>query len=148
LELLRAPLSGTACVAYELAIRTDDSVLAPDPTWLLLEHHNASCVVGGVRVEPDSLRLELPRVRIPVDADDDPTVGAALSRRGFFTHDTRVVVYEAVLLPEVAIELAPVHAQLGRRTGKVLRATLLPVQSAMPERTASSGPEQRRALLG
>ncbi|MBC8073133.1 MAG: hypothetical protein IAG13_32725, partial [Deltaproteobacteria bacterium] len=146
--LLRAPLSGTPCVAYELAIRTDDAVLAPDPTWLLLEHHNAAFEVAGVRVEPDSVRLELPRMRIPVDADDDPTVGAALSRRGFFTHDTRVVVYEAVLLSDVAIELAPVDARLGRRTGKVLRASLLPVQPAMPERTEWQRPERARALLG
>jgi hypothetical protein len=151
--LLRAPLSGTPCVAYELAIRIDTDRLAPDPTWLLLEHHNAQLVIDGTRVEPDSVRLDLPRSRIPVDAEDDPTVGAALSRRGFFAHDTRVVVYEAVLLPGVAVELAPVDAQLGRRVGKVLRLSLSPMQPLGAERASErSGehgePGRSRALLG
>ncbi len=150
--LLRAPLSGTACLAYELAIRCDAVELAPDPTWLLLEHRNAAMDVAGASVEIDSVRLALPRVRVPVDRDDDPTVGAALARRGFFSHDTRVVVYEAVLLPEVAVELAPVAATVGKRVGKVLRLSLLPVQPALPERAAmrerASEPERARALLG
>ena len=81
--------------------------------------------------------------------EDDPTVGAALGRRGFFSHDTRVVVYEAVLLPEVAVELAPVDARVGRRVGKILRLSLLPMQPTMPERAnTADAPAQARALLG
>jgi hypothetical protein len=144
-SLLRAPLSGSACLAYELAIRSDAAELAPDPTWLLLEQRNAAMEVGGRNIAVDSVRLHLPRVRVPVDRDDDPTVGAALARRGFFTHDSAVVVYEAVLLPEVAVELAPVEARVGPRVGKVLALSLLPVQPAMPERTDAR--EHRRRLL-
>lgn len=133
-SLLRAPISGTPCLAYELAIRCDATELAPDPTWLLLEQHNAAMEIGGRSIAVDSVRLQLPRVRVPVDRDDDPTVGAALARRGFFAHDTAVVVYEAVLLPEVAVELAPADARVGARVGKVLALSLLPVQPTMPER--------------
>jgi hypothetical protein len=120
-EPLRAPLSGRACAAWEVGVRTDDDGHAKDGTWLLLEQHSAPATVGGRAVAADAVRLDLDRVR----ADpEDPTHAAATSRflheRGFLSSDTTLRFFEAIV---------PVGAEVTisrEATGAVLRAAGAP----------------------
>lgn len=60
-ELLRAPLSGRPCVAYEVAVRSDDDPSASMSSWTLLEQDNVDFHVGEVEVERGGALLSLTR---------------------------------------------------------------------------------------
>lgn len=94
-ETLRAPLSGTPCLGYELAVRPRRGFLQPTPRWSLLEQNVAAFRVGTIEI--GSCRLDLKRRRLPPAAftADAPR---ALVARGLTLHDDPEV-YESLLLP-------------------------------------------------
>lgn len=100
--LLRAPLTGRACLAYELGIRIDDDAGAPASTWLLIEQRSTAFVVGEHRYPPDSVRLDLPRTRVEPTALDEDRVGGIMRARGFLTTDTTLALFESIV-PDAAL---------------------------------------------
>jgi hypothetical protein len=95
-----APLSGRACVAYEIGIREDAEADSPDGSWLLLEHRSAQLRVGERVLPGDSITLDVSEHRTPValTEDDHERWGRFLRERGYTGHEA-VVVYETILEP-------------------------------------------------
>ncbi len=132
--LLRAPLTGRACVAYELAIRTDDDAGAPESTWLLLEQRSTAFTVGDHRYPADSVRLDLARTRVEPAALDEDRVGAIVRARGFLTTDTTLALFESIVPDATPIEVAPVQLRVGPsgRLRELARVRVSPVPAALP----------------
>jgi hypothetical protein len=136
--LLRAPLTGRSCVAYELGIRTDDDAGAPDSTWLLLEQRSTALRVGTTRYPPDSVRLDLARIQVEPTALDEDHLGAIVGARGFLTTDTTLALYESIVPESAPIEVQATAMRTGPagRAGELARVRLLP---ASPILSASAG---------
>jgi hypothetical protein len=99
LELLRAPLSGRPCIAYEVAVggpESDDRL----STWRLVEQRNVACRVGELAVGDDQLVLQLPRESwlSGTPAGEDANLSRFLRMRGLFDSD-RVEIFETILVP-------------------------------------------------
>ncbi len=95
-----APLSGRPCLGYEIGIREDGQLDAPDGTWLLLEQHVAPLRVAGRQLDGDAARLHLPRT--PITADD--RLASFLRRRGLNPDGRDLVVCESILEPGASVE--------------------------------------------
>ena len=132
--LLRAPLTGRSCIAYELGIRTDDDPGAPASTWLLIEQRSTAFTVGKERYPPDSVRLDLARTRVEPTALDEDRLGAIVRARGFLTTDTTLALFESIVPDAARIEVQPTHATIGPsgRQGELARVRLLPAQPVLP----------------
>lgn len=107
--LLRAPVSGRLCVAYELGIRHDDNADQPDGTWLLLEQRSAAFRVSDMLIAKHHARLFLPRQPAPEEwKSGDAKAKRFLRERGFFISDD-VHVFETILEPgeRVTVSTSP-----------------------------------------
>ena len=136
--LLRAPLTGRSCVAYELGIRTDDDAGAPESTWLLLEQRSTAFAVGREHYPPDSVRLDLSRTKVEPTALDEDRLGAIVRARGFLTTDTTLALFESIVPDAARIEVQPTQLRTGPsgRLGELARVRLL---TAVPELPAAVG---------
>jgi hypothetical protein len=132
--LLRAPLTGRDCLAYELGIRTDDDASAPEATWLLLEQRSTAFAVGEERYPADSVRLDLARTRVDPAALDEDRLGAIVRARGFLTTDTTLALFESIVPDATRVEVAPVQLRAGPsgRPLELARVRLSPLPTAVP----------------
>lgn len=104
-DLLRAPLSGRACVAYEVGLRGDG---ADDPdlrTWALLEQRLGEVRVGEQRLDPGTTHLDLPRDhRGALESIElDAAARTWLRRRGFAASGAALHAFETIV--EVGTEV-------------------------------------------
>ena len=99
-DLLRAPLSGRPCVAYEVAVRSDDDPSASMSSWTLLEQDNVEFHVGEVEVERGDALLTLPRSLAwrGVLAKQGERVKRFMRMRGLLDVE-EVYVYETIVAP-------------------------------------------------
>jgi len=116
-ELVRAPLSGRMCVAYEVGLRRDAS---PDDSlneWALLEQRVAPMRIGDTEVDPARTFVDLPRQlhgRLgEVDVDDAAVT--YLRDRGFSMQGCSLYAFENVLEPQEPVVLSTMES------GAVLR---------------------------
>ncbi len=117
--LLVAPLSGQPCIGYELGIRHDRDPAAPVTSWLLLEQRSTAFVVGDAQYEPDGVLLSLPRMVFESETIEPATLTTLLRQRGFAS-DHRLVLFEAVLLDDSAVEVTLASVRTGpRRRGEL-----------------------------
>lgn len=116
-DVLRAPLTGRPCVAWEVGARPDDDADDPPETWWLVEQRVASLEVDGVSLEPARTHLELPRVRLGTldETELDDSARAFLRQRGIGSDGGSVHLFESIVEPE-----ARVSAEIGP-DGSVLR---------------------------
>lgn len=107
-ELLRAPLSGRSCAAYEIGVRRDDDAEAPLATWNLLEQKIAELVVDGDRVDPARTRLELPRQRLGslLEFQLDEPARVYLRQRGIGAEVVSVELFETIIEPGAEVSIA------------------------------------------
>ena len=99
-DLLRAPLSGRPCLAYEIAVRGDDSPDRSFSSWRLVEQDNAEFRVGEVEVPRGGAVLRIPRELASagvVSGEAEPTQHY-MRMRGFLGSD-EVYIYETILAP-------------------------------------------------
>ena len=95
-SLLTAPLSGRACLAYELGVRSDDNAQDEDWSWTLLEQRVVPMSVGEHRMQSQPyLRLR----RTLHQAAMDESAKFELRKRGVDLSRPGYCVYESVLLP-------------------------------------------------
>jgi hypothetical protein len=104
---LQAPLSGRACIAWQLGVRREGAPTDPAWTWALLEKDVASGSVDGRAIDPSRCHLDAPA--LTHEAGDDPVVLAALQRRGIDTTRPGLQVFETLVLAGDAVQL-DVHA--------------------------------------
>jgi hypothetical protein len=132
--LLRGPLTGRPCIAYELGIRTDDDAGAPDSTWLLLEQRSTAFAVGKERYAADAVRLDLVRTKVEPTALSEDRLGAIVRARGFLTSDTTLALFEAIVPDDARIEVQPTQMRTGPsgRAAELARVRLLPAQPVLP----------------
>jgi hypothetical protein len=103
--LLRAPFTGRACVAYEVAVLFDHPGDAWPPTWALREMRSCAFEVDGGEVEKDRAMLtgatEL--VEKPVMSEEEKR--RFLRERGLFLADGKFDLYEAIVAPNERVEV-------------------------------------------
>ncbi|HLT38214.1 MAG TPA: hypothetical protein VK034_18140 [Enhygromyxa sp.] len=99
-ELLRAPLSGRPCVAYEVAVRDDADASASSPSWRLLEQDSVGFRVNEVEVAPGEALLKLRREPFSngVIGSENETTRRFMRTRGLLASED-VFVYETILAP-------------------------------------------------
>lgn len=100
--LLTSPLTGRACVAWEVAVRKDDDPLAPDGTWLLVERRSCRLTVGGTGVPTDRLAADLPRERVRIG---DTELSHFARERGLDPTGLSLVVYETIVPEDAVVDL-------------------------------------------
>ena len=106
-ELLRSPLTGRSCVAYEVGLRDDLDRTDELSSWALLEQRVASMSIGGVVVNPSATFVELSRESLG-ELDPQNLDAAAvewLLERGFTPVGSTLTVFESVLLPQASLSL-------------------------------------------
>ncbi|HVH98861.1 MAG TPA: hypothetical protein VM869_09125 [Enhygromyxa sp.] len=106
-ELLRAPLSGRPCIAYEVAVRDDDDPNGKLASWRLLEQDNVRFRVGELAVEPGEALLQLRREPFHrgTIGSMDPAARRTLRMRGLLDSEA-VHVYETILVAGDACEVS------------------------------------------
>ncbi len=107
-ELLRSPLTGRACVAYEVGLRQDAQPTGPLETWALLEQRVAPLDVDGMRVDPVAIFVELPREclgQLSPEGVEAPAI-EWLEERGFSAVGSSLFVYESIIGPDAPISIA------------------------------------------
>jgi hypothetical protein len=114
-DLLIAPLSGRACVAYEVGIREDGDRDADAGSWLFLEQRVTTLSVGGTTLPGETISLDVADRRAPAELAEDNHArwGRFLRERGFTGHEA-VTVYETIVGPGAPLVVSR------RRTGLVL----------------------------
>lgn len=124
---LIAPLSGRACVAYDIAVRSDDDGRASLGTWHLIEQQTAALRADAGTVERGKAWLELTERRLfePDSADELQRVERFLRERGFTPHDHHV--FETVVAPEATVRATTEGGRVVLRPDAV--AALPPVRS-------------------
>lgn len=123
-ELLRSPLTGRACVAFEVGLREDLNSTGELSSWALLEQRVASMSVAGIAVDPAVTFVELPRESLGELAPESLDAAAVewLLERGFTPVGSTLTVFESVLPPEARLSLAQ------SSVGAVLRAASTALQ--------------------
>ncbi|MCB9701516.1 MAG: hypothetical protein H6711_06475 [Myxococcales bacterium] len=98
-ELLRAPLSGRPCVAYEVGARRDrDADDAELGSWLLLEQRSAAFVIGEVSVAADRAALSLrPRAHFAGDDAPDPAARDRFLRERGILSTEPIELFETIV---------------------------------------------------
>jgi hypothetical protein len=102
---LVAPLSGRACVAYEVGVRHDTHRSGALRTWALLEQRNAPFEVAGTRVRADGTHLALRRELHRPREVDLPRVHDYLRARGIDPHARDLVLYETIVTKNAGVHL-------------------------------------------
>lgn len=124
-ELLRSPLTGRSCVAFEVGLRQDRNVTGEMSSWALLEQRVAPMSVGGATVNPGRTFVEVSRERLGELTAE--VLGAAavewFLERGFSAIGSNMTVFESVLLPEGRLSLtqSPDGCVLRRASGALER---------------------------
>jgi hypothetical protein len=106
-ELLRAPLSGRPCIAYEVAVRDDDDATGSPSSWRLVEQDNVGFRVGELEVAPGEALLQLRRELLSkgtIGSEND-AIRRYLRMRGLLDSEA-VYIYETILAPADACELS------------------------------------------
>lgn len=99
-DLLRAPLSGRPCVAYEVAVRDDADPSGGWSSWRLIEQDNVGFCVGGLEIAPGEALLQVRReliARGTIGSKDDAT-RRYLRMRGLLDSED-VYIYETIVAP-------------------------------------------------
>lgn len=103
-ELLRAPISGQPCLAYEVAICEEDleypTAMPGSDAWRLVEQDNVAFQVGDQRIPRGEALLRIPRSLakvIPLDRRS-PQLSRFLRMRGLLESD-QLRAFEIVVLP-------------------------------------------------
>ncbi len=106
-ELIRSPLTGRACLAYEVGLREDDDAAGELHSWALLEQRVAAFEVDGVSVEPEETFVEVARERLGAFSTEELDAPAIewLTERGFSAVGSTLVVYESIVPPDVQVSL-------------------------------------------
>lgn len=106
-ELLRSPLTGRTCVAYEVGLRADLDSTGELSSWALLEQRVASMSIAGTVVSPEVTFVELPRESHGELSPDSLDAAAVewLLERGFTPVGSNLMVFESVLVPEGRLSL-------------------------------------------
>lgn len=103
-ELLRAPLSGRPCIAYEVAVRDDADPASSFSSWRLVEQDNVGFRVGDVDVAAGEALLQRRRelVASGVLGSLDAGQRRFMRERGLLDSED-VHVYETILEPGAAV---------------------------------------------
>lgn len=106
-ELLRSPLTGRTCVAFEVGLREDLDSGGELSSWALLEQRVASMSVADNAVDPETTFAEIPRESLGELAPDSLDAAAVewLLERGFTPVGSTLTVFESVLLPQTRLSL-------------------------------------------
>jgi hypothetical protein len=99
-ELLRAPLSGRPCVAYEVAVRDDAKPTGSHASWRLIEQDNVDFSIGELEVAAGDGQLELRRELLAhgTIGSQGESTRRYLRMRGLLDSED-VYIYETVLEP-------------------------------------------------
>lgn len=106
-ELLRAPLSGRSCVAYEVAVRDDDDATGELSSWRLIEQDNVGFRVGELEVAAGEALLRVRRELLgagTIGSKDDAT-RRYLRMRGLLDSED-VHIYETIVAPDSACTIS------------------------------------------
>jgi hypothetical protein len=103
-QLLRSPIGGEPCVAYEVGLRHDGDAVGALGTWLLLEQHSADFEIAGETFAGGSIFLDLPRRAIRI-SDDDDRLRHFLRERGIRPGRQHLHVYETTVEPEAWVQI-------------------------------------------
>ena len=109
-DLLRAPLSGRPCLAYEVGVRDGaDRRRASLDSWRLLEQDNVAFEVGGVSIARGQALLRLPRqlANKGMMMTSDTKTRQFMRMRGLPEAEV-LHVYETVLLPGQSVAVGQV----------------------------------------
>jgi hypothetical protein len=117
-DLLRAPVSGRECLAYEVAVLFDVKGDAKKPMWVLEEEANAAFELGGQGFERGGATISLPLEAVPVQGEDGDAMTERLSmflrQRGLYATDGHFAFYEALVLPGKSYEASLHEGRAGR----------------------------------
>lgn len=111
-DTIDAPVSGRACLAYEVGVIFDADGDAYPPVWILREERNTEMLVDDVVIGRDQAALELPLLPVGEAADARPpeTLSRFLRTRGLFAADGQFEFFESILEPQAPVELVR-HAE-------------------------------------
>jgi hypothetical protein len=98
---LRAPLTGRACVAYEVRVAWDGRPASEPSTWALVEQHTAGLVAEGDPLPCPAIHLDLPRevVELPPEGPARDLAATYLRSRGLDPYDDSFTYYESIIEP-------------------------------------------------
>ncbi len=101
-ELLRSPLTGRSCIAFEVGLRGDRNSSGELSSWALLEQRVAAMSIAGAPVNPATTFAELPRESLGELAPDtlDRAAVEWLLERGFSSVGSNLIVFESILAPQ------------------------------------------------
>ncbi len=107
-ETLRAPLTGRACVAYEVGLRADGDADGELSSWALLEQRVAAQTVDGCSVDPDATFARPPREYLGELSPQllDAAGMEWLAERGFSAVGSNLRVYESIVPVDADVELS------------------------------------------
>ncbi|MDY0003915.1 MAG: hypothetical protein RBU30_21640 [Polyangia bacterium] len=105
-ELLRAPITGEPCLAYEVSVLFDTPGDLRPPMWILEEERSVAFALDGQEVPPDRVTLELP---VEPVGDESPegsrAVALFLRKRGLFASEGDYTLFEALVRPGLTYRL-------------------------------------------
>ncbi len=108
-ELVRAPISGRECIAYEVCVLFDTPGDYRPPEWVIQEQGGGDLRLGELEVAAGEYYLESPVEE--VEAADVEAVKRFLRERGLFWPDGEYHYYEALLEPGDVVNIAE-HEEL------------------------------------
>ncbi len=100
--LLRAPLTGRPCLAYEVALANHTDIDRQASDWQLIEQHIAPMAVGDEVLVTENVRLKLPRTRVKADAK---RLASLRRRRGLPGSAEPTLVVESIVAPGALVRL-------------------------------------------
>ena len=103
--VLRAPFTGRACVAYEVAVLFDHPGDAWPPIWALREMRSCPFEVDGREVAKDHAMLTTATALVETPVMSEEQKRRFLRERGLFVADGRFDLYEAIVAPNQRVEL-------------------------------------------
>lgn len=105
--LLRAPISGRECIAYEVSVLFDAEGDARRPMWVLEEENMIAFELAGRELGPDRATLEIPLEPVAPDEHllNSDELSLFLRKRGLFGSDGVFEFYEALVLPGARYQL-------------------------------------------
>jgi|GEM_PF-1904700 len=106
-ESIRSPITGTACLAYEVRLRQDADSQAPLATWTLVEQRVVASRIGETQV-PEATHLALAQRRLGqlADVELDDAARAWLQARGFSPSGSTLHLFETVVVPGQKVSIA------------------------------------------
>lgn len=130
-EVLRSPITGRPCLAYEIGLRGDERQDASLGTWMLIEQHVAPAKVNDVDLDPSATHLSLPRHRVGklAKGELDDAALAYFRQRGYTLEGTTLIVYESIVEEGARVVVE------SRTSGSVLRPASPALIAAQPIRS-------------